>query len=71
MASIPSDFQSSPRSIREAADTSQLRAAAKAGYEGHVPGEVPEPVKRREARRAERERQAYTRHYLGAAEKPR
>lgn len=71
MAPISSDPKLSPRNIREAADGEQVRAAAKAGYEGHVPGDIPEGVKRRENRRAEREREAYKRHYQGASQKPR
>lgn len=71
MAPISSDPKLSPQAVREAADGEQLRAAAKAGYEGHIPVDVPEAVKRREHRRAEREREAYKRHYLGSAEKPR
>ena len=71
MAPISSDPRLSPQSIRAAADEAHVRAAAKAGYEGHVPGDLPEGVKRRESRRAERERQAYKRHYLGTAQRPR
>jgi hypothetical protein len=71
MAPIPSDPKLSPHSVREAADGAQVRAAAKAGYEGHVPTELPEGVKRREQRRSEREREAHKRHYLGAPQRPR
>jgi hypothetical protein len=71
MAPIPSDPKLSPHSVREAADSAQLRAAAKAGYEGQAAMDVPEPVKRREDRRAAREREAYKRHYLGATQRPR
>lgn len=71
MAPIPSDPKLSPRNLRQAADHAQLRAAARAGYEGSAALDVPEAVKRREQRRHERERQAYKRHYLGAPQKPR
>lgn len=65
MAPISPDPKRSPNKIREAADRGQLRAAARAGYEGQAAVEVPEAVKRREDRRLERERQAYRRHYRG------
>ena len=65
MAPISSDPKLSPQGLREAADSAQLRAAARAPYEGHVPVDLPAAVKRREERRAERERAAYKRHYLG------
>ena len=71
MAPIPSDPKSSPHRVREAADRTQLRAAAKAGYEGGTAVAVPEAVKQREQRRTEREREAYKRHYLGTAQKAR
>jgi hypothetical protein len=65
MPPIPSDPNLSPHSIRAAADRAQLLAAAKAAYAGVAAVQVPEAVKRREDRRAERERQAHRRHYLG------
>ena len=67
MAPIPPDPKLSPQKVRAAADRAQLRAAARAGYEGHPPRDVPEAVKRREARRDERERQAHKRNYLGSS----
>ena len=69
MPLISSDPRLSPQGLREAADEAQLRAAAKAPYEGHVPADLPQAVKRREHRRSEREREAYKRHYLGTAQK--
>ena len=71
MAPISSDPKLSPNSIREAADGEQVRAASKAGYEGHVPADLPEGVKRREERRSEREREAHKRHYQGMPQKAR
>jgi len=70
MAPIPSDPKSSPHLVRKAADHAQLRAAARAGYEGQAAVVLPDAVKRRERRRDERERQAYRRHYLGTSQKP-
>jgi hypothetical protein len=70
MPPIPSDSRLSPHHIRAAADRAQILAAAKAGYEG-VALQVPEAVKRREHRRAEREREAHRRHYLGSPQKAR
>lgn len=71
MAPISSDPKLSPQRIRDAADETQLRAAAKAGYEGRAATQVQEAVKRREQRRTEREREANKRHYLGAPQKLR
>ena len=71
MPPISADPKFSPQNVRQAADQDALRAAAKAGYEGRVVAEVPGAMKKREDRRAEREREAYKRHYLGAAQKPR
>ncbi|HEY3645966.1 MAG TPA: hypothetical protein VGM16_11565 [Gammaproteobacteria bacterium] len=71
MAPIPSDSKLSPLSVRAAADHAQLRAAAKAGYEGNVVADVPAAVKLREQRRSEREREAHKRHYQGTPQKPR
>ncbi len=67
-----SDSKSEHTVTGETADLEAVRAAAKAGYEGRAgTAEVPDEVRAREHRRAERERQAFKNHYLGTEMKPR
>lgn len=71
MTDIPSASSTQDYRVRAAADLEKVRAAAKAGYEGMAgTADVSEAVKRREHRRAERERRAYKAHYLGMPQKP-
>ena len=71
MPPISADPKFSPRNVHQAADQEALRAAARAGYEGRAAQQVPGAMKQREDRRAEREREAHRRHYLGASQKLR
>ena len=70
MADIPREPDVQDHS--ESADHEQVRAAAKAGYQGHgAVVQITDAMKRRDDARAEREREAAKLHYLDTPPKPR
>lgn len=72
MADTPADSPSPDQVAREDADLEAVRQAAKAGYQGHPfpPTRVLPSVRKRDERRAERERETAKLNYRGLPQRP-
>ena len=71
MADIPREPKTQDHKASEAADHEELRAVAKAGYQGGSSvAQISDAMKQRDDQRAERERQSAKVHYLGTPRKP-